>query len=223
MSRPKRILVEFEDGTQKSADISQVSTEVLPELVRLGLIGVHDTTRVPAQYALLEWADGWKEVVAVDADVLGMLRYYALERVDEVGRLAFDKPDDYPQLILVSRLPRDVKSCLLTGVSGSNMVRFEEKASVEEGGKAERILYDAKKPAFVGNSDQAAAGARLAELKALLAEELKKKGLDASRLLSMEGKQRAEACNGLARAMGIRAMERQGDLYGFLQHLLEGL
>jgi hypothetical protein len=221
MSRPKRILVEFEDGTRREADISQMGRQGWIDLARLGLVDLHAAPEPPAAYALLEWRKGWKEAVAVDSDVMGLLRYYTLERVEEVGRLALEKSGDYPQLILVDRLPRDVKSLMLARDAGTSMYLLEEKEIAKEGGKTEHILYDAKNPKFV-KQDDAQADARMAELKALAGDELKKKNLDGTRVLSMDDEQKAEVLNGLARALRIRAMERQADLHGFLQHLIEG-
>ena len=136
MSRAKRLLVEFEDGTQQGVDVGQLSREGWVELARLGLVRLHAPSQAPAHYALLEWEGGWKEAVAVDSDVLGVLRYYTVERVEELGRLALERPNDYPQLILVNRLPRKVKSLLLTGKPGLTVYTFEEKSTVKEGGKA---------------------------------------------------------------------------------------
>lgn len=222
MSRPKRVLVEFEDGTQKGADIGRLGRTGWVDLAKLGLVDLHAAPQQPASYALLEWGKGWKEAVAVDSDVLGLLRYYTVERMEEVGRLAFDKAGDYPQLILIDRLPREVKSLLLAGKSGTSMYLFEEKEVAKEGGKTEHILYDAKNPKFV-KQDEKEARARIAELKALVSEELRKNDLDGPRVRSMDDEQKTEVFNGLARALGIRATERQRDLHGFLQHLIGDL
>jgi hypothetical protein len=219
MSGPKRIVVEYEDGTRREAPFSTLSGQTQAELSSLGPA---EAARTPKNFLLLEWKDGWKEVAAVDGRASELLRYYTLERVEEVGRLSLDAADAYPELLLIKRLPRHIEKILFVGRESLQAYALEEKVAVKEGGKTEHILYDKKRPNFK-MEDASAASGRFAAVLGSLNEELQKKGLRGSAVVEMRGEARLQLYNDLARALGLRGNRQQQDVHEFLQLALEKL
>jgi hypothetical protein len=169
---------------------------------------------------LLQWKDGWKEVVGIPRKAAELLRFYTVERTEEVGRMAFHVAEDYPMLFLVKRLPKEIESLLLVGPGGAKEYVLEEKKTVKEGGKIEHVLYDKKDPGR-GEQDGKGADAWVAELADALNGELKKKGLTAEKLLSSSEAEKAQVYQELSKTLGIRGMEKQEDVQGFLQFMIE--
>ena len=219
MSGPKRIVVEYEDGTRREAPFGTLSRQTQAELSSLGSA---EAARTPKNFLLLEWKDGWKEVAAVDGRASELLRYYTLERVEEIGRLSLDAADAYPELLLIKRLPRHIENILFVGRESLQAYALEEKTAVKEGGKIEHILYDKKKPNFK-MEDASAASRRFAAVLGSLNEELQKKGLRGSAVVAMSGEERRQLYSDLAHALGLRGNRQQQDVYEFLQLALEKL
>jgi hypothetical protein len=219
MSGPKRIVVEYEDGTRREAPFSTLSGQTQAELSG---IGPAEAARTLKNFLLLEWKDGWKEVAAVDGRASELLRYYTLERVEEVGRLSLDAADAYPELLLIKRLPRHIENILFVGRESLQAYALEEKTAVKEGGKIEHILYDKKRPNFK-MEDASAASRRFAAVLGSLNEELQKKGLRGSAVVAMSGEERRQLYSDLAHALGLRGNRQQQDVYEFLQLALEKL
>jgi glucose-6-phosphate-specific signal transduction histidine kinase len=99
---------------------------------------------------------------------------------------------------------------------GTKWYILEEKRSVKEGGKIEHILYD-KKDSYPREPTEG----WVAQLKERLKAELKNKGLTAERLLSLDETQKAQVSREIAKALGIRGMEKQEDVCGFIQRMAE--
>lgn len=96
--------------TYPNEDSTTVTFADLPEPLREEILRQPFAARPaldPAAdgYVLLEWEDGWKEVIRVDAGCTGIKRYYVISRTEEVGRLALDHPSGYPVLLKVDRRP----------------------------------------------------------------------------------------------------------------------
>ena len=221
MNAPKNIIVEYEDGTRQEAAFDRLSRQGQIELSALGLCeaAAKETRK---NYLLLEWKDGWKEVKAVDGQALEVLRYYTIERVEEIGRLSMEKADGNPELVMIKRLPGRLERIIFVGGNGPQAYALKESATVKEGGKIEHIFYDKKKPNFK-MEDSAAASARYAALLDALRGLLEKKGLSVSGLLAMGEGDRVPLYKELAQALGLRGTERQQDVYGFLTVALEKL
>jgi hypothetical protein len=132
--------------------------------------------------------------------------------------MAFEVADDYPLLLLVKRLPRHIESLLLVGRTEVKEYPLEEKRTVKEGGKIEHILYDRKDPSPCEH-----AKGWVAEIKEQLKSGMKTKGLTAERLLSLDDHQKVQAYFDIAKALGIRGMEKQEDVYGFIELMAENL
>jgi hypothetical protein len=221
MNAPKKIVVEYEDGTRQEAAFDRLSGTGRAELSALGLCeaAAPDTG---THYLLLEWKDGWKEVKAMAGHVLELLRYYTIERVEEIGRLSMEKADGNPELLIIKRLPARLERIIFVGANGPQAYALEEKATVKEGGKTERYFYDKKRPNFKMEEPAAASALYAAFLDALRGA-MEKKGIAVSWLLAMGERDRLPHYRELAQALGLRGVERQQDVYGFLAVALEKL
>ena len=221
MNTPKKIIVEYEDGARREAAFDGLSSTGRTELSALGLceaaapdIGTH--------YLLLEWKDGWKEVKAVGGHVLELLRYYTIERMEEIGRLSMVVADGNPELLVIKRLPGRLERIIFVGANGPQAYALEEKATVKEGGKTEHIFYDKTRPNFKMEEPVAASALYAAFLDALRGA-LEKKGISVSGLLAMSERDRLPVYKELARTLGRWGTDRQQDVYGFLTVALKKL
>ncbi len=221
MNAPKKIIVEYENGTRQEAAFDKLSSTGRTELSTLGLCdaAAPDTG---THYLLLEWKDGWKEVKAVGGHVLEVLRYYTIERVEEIGRLSMEVADGNPELMMVKRLPGRLERIIFVGANGPKAYALEEKAMVKEGGKTERYFYDKTRPNFK-MEEPAAASALYAAFLDALREALEKKNVTVSGLLAMGERDRLPIYKELAQTLGLRGAQRQQDVYGFLALALEKL
>jgi hypothetical protein len=222
MSIPKRVIVEYDDGTREEAAFSDLSHQGRLELAKLGVCAVPPTVAETKHYLLLRWKDGWNEVIGMEKPGTELLRYYSLERVEQVGRLSVDVRDDYPMLYLINRLPSKLERILLLGEAGARMYLLDEKVTVKEGGKTEHVMYDKKRPAFSAGPAQKA-DAWMTELTEALREQLRSKGLSAMEILLMEDSKKLDLYRELARALGLRATYRQADVYGFVHGLVKNI
>jgi hypothetical protein len=221
MSMPKRVIVEYEDGTSREASFSSLSKEIQTQLLKLKTQG-DVQTKNSENYLLLQWKDGWKEIIAVDGHATELLRYYVIERVEEVGRLSLSAGDDYPLLQLIKRLPGRIESILFIGKQGPQSYRMEEKMTVREGGKVEHIFYDRKRPNF-SMEDEPAASARFKAILDSLRSELHNKGLDWSKLSHMAAEERVIIYKEIAKVLDLKGTEKQSDVFGFIQLGIEKL
>lgn len=221
MNVPKKLIVEYEDGTRQEVAFDKLSGTGRMELSALGLCEAAAPDS-GAHYLLLEWKDGWKEVRAVGGEALAVLRYYTIERVEEIGRLSMEKADGNPELMMIKRLPDRLERIIFVGENGPQAYALEEKATVKEGGKTERYFYDKTRPNFK-MEEPAAASARYTAFLDALRGALEKKGTSVSGLLTMSEGDRTPLYKELARTLGLRGTERQQDVYGFLTVALEKL
>ena len=221
MSAPKKLIVEYEDGTRREAVFGGLSRVGQAELSALGLCEAVSPD-AGKKYLLLEWKDGWKEIAAVGGRALEILRYYTIERTEEIGRLSMETADGNPELLFIKRLPGRLESILFIDGDGPQAYALEEKAMVKEGGKTERYFYDKKRPEFK-MKEPTAASSRYAALLDSLKGAVEKKGASVSGLLTMSERDRIPIYKEFARALGLRAAERQQDVYDFLTVALEKL
>lgn len=223
MNEPKRLIIEYKDGSTKGIDFRQLSMQSWLELSKLGLCSPPSVMPPPSRYyLLLRWKDGWQEVIGVDKGSVELLRYYVLERVEEVGRMALEVEDDYPLLLMIRRMPKKLESLIIIGSAGSKVYGLEPKLRREEGGKIEHIEYDKAERHFQHEPEKPAQ-ARVEAIMDILKTEINKSGITVERLLAMDQDQRVEEYKKLARALGIRATEKQEDVYGFVQLMMETL
>ena len=223
MSRPKRLIVEYEDGSTKEVDFSQLSRHNWLELSKLGLCPPPSVMPQPSKnYLLLRWQDGWQEVLGVDESSVELLRYYVLERVEEVGRMALQAEGNYPTLLMIRRKPKELDSLAIVGSGDTTAYSFKLRVRKEEGGKIEHVEYD-KAERHLQHEPDKNAETRVERMLDSLKDELSKKGLTAEKLLAMDQAQRLGEYKELARTMSIRAAEKRDDVYGFIQLMTEKL
>jgi hypothetical protein len=79
------------------------------ELLRQPFASQPSKTPEQEKYVILEWDDGWREVIQVSAACADINRYYVISRPEDVGRLSLNKEDGYPELIEIVRKPLDLK------------------------------------------------------------------------------------------------------------------
>jgi len=217
MKTPKHLIIEYEDKSAKTIPFSQLDRSIWGELSRSGLCSPPTESIEPSKnYLLLRWKDGWQEVVAVGQDTVDLLRYYILERVEETGRAVLETGVDYPLLLTVKRLPKELESLTIVNGNAAKAYHVEPKWKKEEGDKIEHVEYDRAERHFQPHA-QETGKEDIQTMARLLAAEMTKKDLQPRKLLEIEPDQRVAKYKELAKAMGIRAMEKQEDLYGFLQ------
>jgi len=223
MKSPKYFVMEYEDGSTKKIEFIQLSRPVHLELSRMGLCPSPSETPEPSKhYLLLHWKSGWQEVTSVDKNPHDLLRYYILERVEEVGRMALEVKGDYPVLLTVSRLPKELDRLMIVGSGNAKVYRLEPNTKREEGDKIEHVEFDKAERHFQPEPDEQAE-IWLAEVMETLRNELSRKGLSAQKLLDGEPSHRVKEYKEFAKTLGLRARERQEDVYGFIQLLIEDL
>jgi len=220
MKKPKQLTIEYEDGSAKTIPFSQLDRSIWRELSQRDLCSLPFECIKPSKsYLLLRWKNGWQEVAALDQDdqdSVDLLRYYIVERVEETGRLVLEAGVDYPLLLTVKRLPKEIESLIIVGSKSAKVYDVEPKKKKEEGDKIEHVGFDRAERHLQGHLKETEQKG-VQEMTRLLAAEITKKDFSPKKLLNLEPGQKVAEYKALARAMGIRAMEKQEDLYGFLQ------
>jgi hypothetical protein len=217
MISPKRLIIEYEDGSAKALDFKELSREAWLELSKVGVCSPPPAIAKPSDhYVLLSWKDGWKEVIGIPKQNIDLIRYYVIERTEEIGRMAFDVTENYPLLFLVKRLPKQIESILIMESSGPKAYPLQERRSIREGSKVERIFFEKKDPVQIDDNGKKAEN-WVADLLDSIKAALKEKGLSAEELQSMNDVEKLSAYRGISKALRLWGMEKQEDLYGFLQ------
>ena len=90
-SKPKKITVEFADGSKAEADFAALTEQLKFELLRQPAFSRPSLHPEEEKFVLLEWVDGWKEVVEVDSECTEVNRYSVITRPEDVGRLSLTK------------------------------------------------------------------------------------------------------------------------------------
>lgn len=223
MSLPKRLIVEYEDGSTKGVNFGRLSRRSWLELSKLGLCPPPSAMSSPSKnYLLLRWQDGWQEVIGVDESSIELLRYYVLERVEEVGRIALEVEGDYPTLLMIRRKPKELVSLLMAGNGETTAYKFEPRVKKEEGDKIEHVEYDKAERHFQHELEKNAE-IWIETIMDSLKTELSKRKITAENLLAMDKVQRIKEYKELARELGVRPMKNQEDVYGFVQLMMENL
>jgi hypothetical protein len=223
MTVPKHLTIEFEDGSKNAVAFSQLTRAAWLELAHMGLCPPPSAASESSRhYLLMRWKNGWQEVIGIDKSSVELLRYYVLERVEDVGRIAFEVEGDYPVLVTVKRLPKELDSLVIFGKAGVKRYHMQPKVKREEGGKIEHVEYDRAERHFQSEPEETTE-THVQEMTNSLAAELNKRGLSPEKLLTMECAHKFAKYKELAKALGLRATERQEDVYGFLQLMIEKL
>lgn len=221
MRTPKYFIIEYEGGSTKKIEFNQWSKSLRLELSRMGLCPPPAETPEPLrQYLLLRWKNGWQEVIGVDKNSVDLLRYYILERTEEVGRIVLNANADYPVLLTVNRLPKELDRLMIVGGGNAKGYHLEPNVKKEEGDKIEHVEYDKAERHFQPQPE-GQAEVWFTEVIETLKNELSRKALSAEKLLNEDPSNRVKEYKDLAKVLALRATERQEDVYGFIQLMIE--
>lgn len=200
--KPKKITVEFEDGSKVEADFTAFTELLKFELLRQPAFSRSSPHPEQEKFVLLEWKDGWKEVVEVDSECTEINRYYVITRPEDVGRLSLKKEGGYPELIEVTRDPLNLKR--ITFVDG---YEISLERSEREGNKVDHFFALDKRDSL------------LSEIKGLFQKAVDEADLTVEHLRSLKHDECRDHYQKIAQKMGIKAAQRQQDLFDFIAHL----
>ncbi len=223
MKKLKRLSLEYEDGTRKNLESDEIDSGVQSALAGSGLCQPPPEISPAKNYLVLQWKDGWQEVMSVNSDVAGLLRYYVIRRIEDRGRLALDTGAEYPELLVIERIPMEIRRLLIVGDNGVKSYGLDTElegyeGTFEAGGKKEYLKYDGSNPQF--QSEFSEAEENIDELKKAVAEALNSRGIHPEKLLQMDKDRRIREYKDIAKKIGIRGIKRQSDVYGFVESML---
>jgi hypothetical protein len=201
-SKPQKVVIEFDDGSKKEASFDVLPSQLQSELLRQPFASRPSANPEQEKFVLLEWDDGWREVVEVDAACSEINRYYVISRPEDVGRLSLNKKDDYPELIEIVRKPRDLKR-----ISFLDTFQLSLERSDREGKKIDHFFKLSK------------AGDAISEEMGAFKRAVEEEGLDLEALKSRDPDQQREGYERIRRRMGLKAAQRQQDVYDFIAYL----
>jgi len=200
--KPQKVTVEYDDGSKVEASFDGLPSQLQFELLRQPFASRPSPNPEQEKFVLLEWDDGWKEVVEVAPTCSEINRYYVISRPEDVGRLSLNKEDDYPELIDVVRKPLDLKRITFLDTFQLSLDRSDR-----EGKKTDHFFQLSKQGDAIKEEMDA--------LKKAAAEE----GTDVQELRSQDPGQLAEKYESIRRKMGLKAAQRQQDVLDFIAYL----
>ena len=226
MSQPRKLVVQYDDGSTRETEYAKIHADTRVALQREGLLPVGERVGTARHYVLLRWKDGWQEVLGIDKDTVELLRYYVIERIDDRGRLSFQTGEDYPELVVLERTPRDVVAALIVGENEVKSYALEESMErwegiFDAGGKREYVKFDQTSDEYPHEVENDPA--RLEPVLEALRAELQKTGLQPPAVLAMTEDERVGVYKSLAAAAGVRGCKRQEDVYGFVEAMMARL
>jgi hypothetical protein len=201
-SKPQKVVIEFDDGSKTEASFDTLPSQVQLELLRQPFASQPSAHPEQEKFVLLEWDDGWREVLEVDAACAEINRYYVISRPEDVGRLSLNKKDDYPELIEIVRKPRALKR-----ITFLDTFQLSLERSDREGKKIDHFFALSK------------AGDALSEEMEAFKKAVEEVGIDLQDLRSQDPGQLVEQYEKIRRKMGIKAAQRQQDVYDFIAYL----
>ena len=226
MKRLQRLVLEYQDGTQTRMELNGIDARVQLALAGAGLCEPTSVITEAKHYLVLRWKDGWQEVVAIHGDVAELLRYYVITRTEDRGRLALDTGSEYPELLVIERIPRDLSRLQI--VSGGRIKSYDLQSELElyegifeAGGKREYLKYDRANPIFQDRSSEMSESP--ADIERAITAALNKEGTTAATILARDSDQRVREYEDIARAVGIRGLRTQSDVYGFIESVLKNM
>lgn len=201
---PKKITVEFDDGSKVTAPFERLPLHLQHEIIRQPFASKPSTDPGQERYLILEWDDGWKEVFEVDPSCSDINRYYVISRPEDVGRLSLNRGGGYPELIEVIRRPLD-----LAKITFMEEFRLEKDRSTREGKKVDHF--------FKLSRESDSLSGFVDDFKRALSEE----GIEIKDLAHGDQSQNNELYERIRRRMGLRAGQRQQDVYDFIAYLAQ--
>jgi len=199
---PRRIVIEFDDGSKVASPFDALPFPLQAEILRQPFASRPSPSPEEEKFVLLEWDDGWKEVIEVDRRCTSINRYYVISRPEDTGRLSLLKEDGYPELLEIARKPLDLKR--LTFVDS---YLLGSAKSEREGRKTDHFFPLIKDP-------EGLSGMMDAFKKALADENIERK-----ELASQNAARLGQVVERIGRKLGIKAGQRQRDLLDFFVYL----
>jgi hypothetical protein len=202
--RPHKIFVEFEDGSTCEAPFESLPETLQLDLMRQPFASKPSPEPEKEKFLILEWDDGWKEVILVDNACTEINRYYVISRVEHVGRLSIRKQNGYPELIEIIRRPLNLKR-----ITFADTFKVTLQRSDREGEKTDHFFALSKEGKALPNM--------IDTLKATIEQE----GIDLRAMKSMLPNRPREPYEKIRKALGIKAGVRQQDLDDFIAFLVK--
>ncbi|MEW6663740.1 MAG: hypothetical protein AB1512_00795 [Thermodesulfobacteriota bacterium] len=199
---PTGIAVEFSDGTRSAVPFDALPTTLQSEILRQPFASKPSSNPEEERYLLLEWDDGWKEVIEVDAACTDLNRYYVISRPEEVGRLSVDRKEGYPELIEIIRKPGNLRRITL-----GDTFELVSVNSIREGTKVDRLYSFSKRDEALSEWVQCARKA------------MSEEGIGIQELQSGTPSTLRQTYERIRRRMCIQAGQRQQDVYDFMAYL----
>lgn len=203
--KPVAVILEYDDGSKTSASLESLSENLQFEILRQPFARRPSPCPEKEKFVVLEWEDGWKEVIKVDRACDNINRYHVITRTEEVGRLSLNGEEDgYPQLIEITRKPSHVRK-----ITFRNTYRLSAGLSVREGKKVNQFF------------DLLPAGDTLSDLVDLMRSALEEEGISLRRLkYGREHQQQDDLYERIRRAIGVRPALRRQDAHDFIACLV---
>jgi hypothetical protein len=201
--KPLKIIVEFDDGSRAEAPFGGLPTLLQFEIMRQPFASKPNPEPEKEGFVLLEWDDGWKEVIQVDTACKEINRYYVISRTEHVGRLSLNRQKGYPELIEIMRKPLNLKK-----ITFMDTFHLTLKRSDREGQKTDHFFALAKE------------GKAYSEVMDTFKRAVEEEGIDLQVLRSQEPAVRLEQYEKIRRKMGIQAGLRQQDVLDFIAYLV---
>lgn len=197
---PRALTLEYPDGSRVELPFADLPLSLQAEVLKQPAAGLPSPDPGSEKYVVVEWEDGWREVVQVDPTCTGLKRYYVISRVEEVGRLSLETEDGYPELVQIDRRPLGVRR-----ITFGQPVAVTPLSSEREGKKTDH--WFSLEPALGTEGDLRTGVVAAAEAEGVSLADLRTAGA------TDELRTRARA---VAARVGLVAGSRQQDLYDFL-------
>lgn len=202
--KPTKIIVEFDNKSRVEVAFEDLPVSVQLELLRQPFASRPNPEPGKGRFVLLEWDDGWKEVIQVDPSCTDINRYYVISRVEHVGRLSLNSQKGYPELIEIARKPFSLKKIIFL-----DSFRLAMERSSREGQKTEHLFKLTKE------------GEANSEIIDNFKKAVEDEGVDLRILRSREPGVTQEEYEKIRQRMDIKALSRQQDALDFIAYLVK--
>ncbi len=200
--RARRIVLEFDDGSTASAGFEDLPVPLQRDLLCQPFAVRPSPAPEAESFVVLQWADGWKEVLKVDPAYQEINRYYVIRRPEDVGRLSLNQDDGHPELIEIIRKPMDLQRITFGDAFGCEVARIEREG--------------AKQDHFFGLTRE---GEAFAEEAAAFERAVEELGIDPQVMREADPARIQDECQRIGRHMGLKAARCQQDLRDFVAYL----
>ena len=156
---PKKVTIEFDGGVKAESSFDALPGPLQSEILRQPFASLPSPNPEQDKFVLLEWDDGYKEVVKVDPACTAINRYTVITRPEDVGRLSLNMDGAFPELIEIGRRPLGLKRITFVDTvqvtldkSEREGKKFDHFFKLAKGGDARAEQVDALKKAASAES-----------------------------------------------------------------------